>query len=194
MVNKVKCQCGAKINPFANPPIFFEDDYCSIYCREYYTGNYDEIGLVPKSDNKHHKNHLVKPTIVNSCVGCGDDVNLKPNVKKQNRIFCSLACSHKVKANPKITKPLMEFAMLRLLKHKRGLGDDFLFHDELVSIMRRLRSMPSKSPYRNRLRKWVAQGVIEKKVIDRQTGYRFNKKYINEPLGKLFYRIMGVKW
>lgn len=185
------CKCGSKITPYLNPTIFYEDEYCSIYCRKYYTENLD---LVIKSDNKHHKNHFVKPEIITNCIGCGDEIKLKSDNKKQNRIFCSLSCSRKVKANPKIRKPIMEFSMLRLLKHKRELNDDFIFYDELVSVMQRMKSMPSKTPYNNRLRKWVSYGLIEKINIDKKTGYRFNVKYINTPLGKLFYELAGVKW
>ncbi len=90
---------------------FWEHGYCSFYCQRF-----DELKLtqVPKSDSKHHNNHLMYPPIPANCETCGKEFNLHWRPQHANRAFCSQECNNHIPNRKRVRK---HYFPLKVLKH-----------------------------------------------------------------------------
>ena len=61
--------CDRSVFSSCNPHNLTQHSFCSLYCYRYVTDGYK---LVPKSENKHHRNQVKYPVIESHCDSCGN--------------------------------------------------------------------------------------------------------------------------
>ncbi len=146
------CQCGRPIDTCSDTA---EDDYCSLYCRRYFTEGHTQI---PLSDSKHHKNHPLKyPPIAQSCDMCGTDFNLTySDASKGNRSrFCSRDCYFELIGSRRHAKK--KWVMLRILDQRGPLTSL-----ELGAIMDKFDTKGNARVIGSTMRPWIAKGWIDR--------------------------------
>ena len=145
------CQCGRPIDSCSDT---CEDDYCSLYCRKYFTENWVKI---PLSDSKHHKNHPLKyPAIPQSCDMCGNDFNLHYNTSsKGNRSrFCSRDCYFELLSCRRNAKK--KWIILRILDQRGPLTSS-----ELGAIMDKYDTKGNARVIGSTMRPWISKGWVD---------------------------------
>ena len=182
-----KCSCGREIDPYALSASFFEEDYCSEYCRVF-----DQKGLkIVNGEEKYGKAQFKGfnwwPVIEINCEMCEKSTELRYDWENANRQFCSRACFNKMKMVKK-RRSQMHYAALRLLRHRhRHCVDGWISAATMCEIMNRRRDFTG-NPRRwgNMMTKWVKRGIVESRS-EHPREYRLKNEYLNVPLAKLFY-------
>ena len=94
--------------------------------------------------------------------------------------------------------------MLRVMKYYakyKQEEEQWLNSNSLFYIMQRMGTHPRKNPYGSLLKLWATRGVLqmrdsnyrnERGIKLRIKEYRFNEKYLDVPLGKVFYESVGL--
>lgn len=193
------CICGnpiLKSHIHNQAAVFFEEDYCSRYCREFDLRGLEKVDKSTISGYEGHKNQMSYPSIFVDCDVCGEPAEMKKGAggsKGNNRIFCSNECYGQIKTFPKVRKSLMVYSMLRLLRHVReyGQNDGWLTSNDINTMMQK-RFVSAKNPWPMILRRWTANGMIEKRSISHLvhgksqmiTEYRLAEQHMTGPLGK----------
>lgn len=189
------CECGNKV-PARGGGAVYENDYCSRYCREFYSRG---IKKISKSSSKHHKNHLKFPVIDCDCLGCGKsfEITAKKSDKGRHQAWCSQQCLNKVRGAP-VRRASITFTMLALLKHRRkyGIYGGWMNHEEVFKIMQNFNNSSGKNSFTSLLPIWHKKGVLEKKDRqgDRRAEYRMSDWGLRTPLGKVFFEAKNLKW
>jgi len=189
------CECGNKV-PAKGGGAVYENDYCSRYCREFYSRGLKKI---PKSSSKHHKTHLKYPVIDCDCLGCGKsfEITAKKSDKGRHQAWCSQQCLNKVRGAP-VRRASITFTMLALLKHRRkyGIYGGWMNHEEVFNIMQNFNNSSGKNSFTSLLPIWHKKGVLEKKERqgDRRAEYRMSDWGLRTPLGKVFFEAKNLKW
>ena len=189
------CECGNKV-PAKGGGAVYENDYCSRYCREFYSRGLKKI---PKSSSKHHKNQLKFPVIDCDCLGCGKsfEITAKKSDKGRHQAWCSQQCLDKVRGAP-VRRASITFTMLALLKHrgKYGIYGGWMNHEEVFNIMQNFDNSSGKNSFTSLLPIWHKKGVLEKKDRqgDRRAEYRMSDWGLRTPLGKVFFEAKNLKW
>lgn len=189
------CECGNKV-PARGGGAVYENDYCSRYCREFYSRGLKKI---PKSSSKHHKTHLKYPVIDCDCLGCGKsfEITAKKSDKGRHQAWCSQQCLNKVRGAP-VRRASITFTMLALLKHRRkyGIYGGWMNHEEVFNIMQNFNNSSGKNSFTSLLPIWHKKGVLEKKDRqgDRRAEYRMSDWGLRTPLGKVFFEAKNLKW
>lgn len=189
------CECGNKV-PVRGGGAVYENDYCSRYCREFYSRGLKKIS---KSSSKHHKNHAKFPVIDCDCLGCGKsfEITAKKSDKGRHQAWCSRQCLNKVRGAP-VRRASITFTMLALLKHrgKYGIYGGWMNHEEVFNIMQNFNNSSGKNSFTSLLPIWHRKGVLEKKDRqgDRRAEYRMSDWGLRTPLGKVFFEAKNLKW
>jgi len=200
MANLQNCECGSPIFQSHYNGNFYETDYCSTYCREFFTQG---LKKVPVSDSKHHINHLKFPVIKSKCICCDGEMLIKPQKSDRGRTqrYCGQECLQKIR-RADCRRSTLVFNMLCMLKHRRrfNIYDGWMSADDIMSIMSKMKSHPAKNIYPSLLRVWVARGVIEMKERVWANGkhnpseYRLSDAAMSRPLGEVFLEGIGKKF
>jgi hypothetical protein len=203
MANRPNCSCGNPISQSNYNGNFYETDYCSTYCREYYTQGLKPLSLFEKTGSKHHINHYEMPVIKSKCVCCDAEMEIKPYKadKGRTQTYCGRECLQKIR-QANCRRPTIVFNMLCMLKHRRrfNIYDGWMSADDVMEIMSKMKTHSAKNSYPSILRVWASRGFIEK--IDRRwangkhnpTQYRISEEAMNRPLGEVFFEGIGQKF
>ena len=205
-----KCVCGNKINVNSiKNRTFWDEEYCSNYCRIFDERNMKKVNraeTVKAKGSKHYKNFSGfwdYPIIESECQCCGNKIELS-KTESPSKIFCSKECINLIKSHPKSKKSHMVFTMFRVMRHwvqYKQEDEQWLNSNSLFYIMQRMGTHPRKNPYAFLLKIWASRGVLEMRdsnyrnergVTLKIKEYRFNKKHLDVPLGKLFYQSVGL--
>jgi len=206
------CVCGTNINEnSANNFRFWDENYCSRYCREY-----DEQGLekVNRADvlkergSKHYKNFSGMwdyPVIKSDCICCGKEIELM-KTKDADRPYCSRTCHSRIHRMPKARKSQFVFTMLRIMKHRylnyEG-SEQWLSGSAMYNIMQRMGGHPFRNGYPMLMKIWAGRGLLLKRdsnyrnedgMSRKEIIYCFNPAHLDKPLGKAFYECAGATW
>ena len=181
-----KCYCDRKINPNAPNASFFEEEYCSDYCRRYEAQGLEKINGAEKYDKKQYSGFNWMPVITIPCEMCETPMELRYEYERANRQFCSLDCHRKMKTTRK--KAQINYAMLRLLRHRRNHCDSgWITAEEMNRYMRYCKyTKGSPRQIANLLRKWISRGVVDSEGKT-QKQYRLKSEYLTGPLAKYYY-------
>ena len=200
ITNRAKCACGDFLSETHYNGNFYETDYCSTYCREYFTQG---LKPVPKSDSKHHINQFKFPVIKTKCICCDAEMEIKAHKSDKGRTqtYCGMECLQKIR-RADCRRSTLVFNMLCMLKHRRrfNIYDGWMSADDIMSIMSKMKSHPAKNIYPALLRIWVARGVIERKQEGWANGkhnsseYRLSESAMSRPLGEVFFDGIGQKF
>jgi len=206
------CVCGKPIdNSKTTNTHFWEEKYCSKYCRLFNENNMEKenrgekLRLEGNPNWKNFTGFFDYPVIKTECVCCGNEVLLK-KTKDANKPYCSKACLAKINKHPKSRKSIFVFTMLRILKHRSKYyegGEMWLTSQKVNHFMQRHGYHPEKgaAKYVMLLRIWASRGALEVReakhltergVMNTIKEYRFNPAHMNKPLGKVFYECAGV--
>jgi len=180
------CYCERKINPNAPSASFFEEEYCSDYCRRYKAQGLKKINGQEKYGKSQFSGFNWMPVIMIPCEMCELPVELRYEFEGANRQFCSLACHRKMKTTR--TKSQIHYAILTLLRHKRNHCDNGWMSAEEINRYMRYRKFTKGSPRQigSLLRKWISRGVVEiNGDVKRQ--YRLMTEYLTGPLAKYYH-------
>jgi len=181
------CNCGREINPLALKASIFEEQYCSEYCRVFQTNNLSILNGEIDLGNSQLRGFNWWPIIEIPCEMCEKPTELRYEWEAADKQFCSRLCYTKMKtARPR--KSQMNYAMLRLLRHRRRhYGEGWVSAGVIHEIMSRRRDVIG-NPRRwgGLLQRWVKRGVVE---IQRGTPnqYRLHLDHITGPLAQMFH-------
>ena len=181
-----KCFCGRKINPNADQASFFEEGYCSDYCRRFKEQGLTKINGKEKYGKDQFSGFNWMPIIMIPCEMCETPVELRYDYEGANRQFCSLSCHRKMKTTRR--KAQTNYAILRLLRHRRNhCGSGWMSAEEISRYMsNRKDAKGSPRQMATMLRKWIGRGVVE--TIDgRKREYRLKTEYLTGPLAKFYH-------
>ena len=183
-----ECYCGRTINLNGRNPSFFDEEYCSDYCRRF-----KEQGLkILNGEDVHGKSQLRgftwRPKIEVKCEMCEETFELRYELESANRQFCSRDCHNKLKTTRK-RKSEINYNLLRLLRHRRKYHNNGWVTAEVIdSYMTNRKDVKgSVQQWGRLLRKWISRGVVETKIDSKVMEYRLNKKYTVGPLAKHYH-------
>ena len=181
-----KCYCGRKINPNAPQASFFEEEYCSDYCRRYEAQGLKKINGEEKYGKIQLSGFNWMPIIIIPCEMCESPVELRYAYEGANRQFCSLDCHKKMKTTRK--KAQIHYAILRLLRHKRTHCDSGWMSAEEINRYMRYQKYTKGSARQigGLLTKWISRGVVEINDAGKRQ-YRLMTKYLTGPLAKYYH-------
>ncbi len=172
--------CDRSVFSSCNPHNLTQHSFCSLYCYRYVTDGYK---LVPKSDNKHHRNQVKYPVIESHCDSCGKPTELKYYHSKSNRSFCNRSCHNDARKKLKGSKGFLRYMIFRLLRDSPkewwSAGDIAKFLDDRITLWTLTTSSVSSN-----------LSMFRHLLESRQTGstkakeYRFNPLYADYPLVK----------
>jgi len=118
----MQCPCGITLGSTSD---FVEEDYCSYYCRRFYS---EGLQKVPLSDYKKHKNQWKYPLISHNCDWCGNPKDLRysdssgANGNGSGR-FCSRECFYTMHREGR-RKTKVRYTLLRILSQRGRLHRD----------------------------------------------------------------------
>ncbi len=177
----LNCKCGRPIDSCSDTA---EDDYCSLYCRRYYTENWKKV---PLSDSKHHRNHPLKyPLIPQSCDMCGNEFNLTySDASKGNRSrFCSRDCYFELVGSRRHAKK--KWIMLRILDQRGPLTSL-----ELGAIMDKFDTKGNSRVIGSTMRPWIAKGWVDRYDAGRSDKYgkklQLYELIFDGPIGQMIH-------
>lgn len=207
------CTCGKPIKSESATNVrFWDEEYCSRYCREY-----DERGLemVNRADmlkekgSKHYKNFSgiwSYPSIKAKCICCGEETVTLTKTNDQDKPYCSRTCHNRIHRMPKARKSQIVFTMLRVMKHRylnyEG-SEQWLSGSAMYNIMQKMGGHPFKNGYPMIMKIWAGRGLLLKRDSNyrneegqsrKEVIYCFNPAHLDKPLGKAFYECAGVSW
>jgi len=191
-----KCSVCAGTVPKKGGGVCYEEQYCSLYCREYNHRGLDKVkGL---NGSKHHKNHISYPSITIECIGCGKDAEMKfgRRVKRVQK-WCGMDCMRKVRSTP-IRRSHLVFTMLCAFKHRRrfNIYDGWMDSKEVYRVMSNFGNRGGKNIWTTVLKNWAAKGFLTKRksATSKRWEYRMSDLAFNSHLGRMFYESSGNDW
>ena len=180
------CHCERKINPNAPQASFFEEGFCSNYCRRFKAQGLKIINGAEKYGKSQFSGFNWMPVIMIPCEMCESPVELRYELEGANRQFCSKACHRKMKTTRR--KAQTNYAILRLLRHRRNHCDSGWISAEEISryMKNRIDGKHTSRQMGSILTKWVSRGVVEIND-DRKRQYRLKTQYLTGPLAKYYH-------
>jgi len=113
-----KCPCGS---PLGSTTDFVEEEYCSYYCRRFYS---EGLKKIPLSDYYKHKNQFKYPAIEHNCDWCGTPTQVKYSGSGGGTgRFCNRDCYNTMfKQGRRKTK--VRYTLLRILSQRGRIHRD----------------------------------------------------------------------
>ncbi len=180
------CYCGRKINPNGPSASFFEEEYCSDYCRRYEAQGLKKINGEEKYGKSQFSGFNWMPIIMIPCEMCESPVELRYELEGANRQFCSMKCHKKMATTRR--KAQITYAILRLLRHNRNnRGAGWMSAEEISRNMKnRSGGRHTSRQMSSILTKWISRGVVEI-THDKKRQYRLKTAYLTGPLAKYYH-------
>tara|TARA_R110002012_G_scaffold319529_1_gene540521 strand:- start:17477 stop:18067 length:591 start_codon:yes stop_codon:yes gene_type:complete len=180
--------CGKRVNLHfsSKNTSFYDNEYCSPYCREFVEGKHEMVNGWDKTGLKNMSGIEWWPKLKFNCEVCGKEYHTKKN---GSLFFCSLECALDLNRKSNIKKAKSLFATFKMMQHQRKYreGDGWMSGKAIYEKMKN-RGDVSYNSFPSAFRVWKSYGLIEVRSANiegvRMNEYRIAERFMSEPIGK----------